>query len=68
MNKMIHLSLPRHGEEGGGVKPKYSNEKDYSLGSCKGGPGQKGKSVRNDSSSFSDIEKAELGLVTRSPL
>ena len=62
------VNLPTSGEEGQGCKPKYSNERDYSLGSCKGGPGQKGRSKRDDSSSFSDIEKAELGLVTRSPL
>jgi hypothetical protein len=59
--------LPTYGEEGQGCKPKYSNERDYSIGTSKG-PHQNGQANRDDSSSFSDIEKAEFGLVTRSPL
>lgn len=54
-------------EEGGGVKPKYSNEKNYAIGSCCG-PYQNGKVVDEEDSSFSDSKKAEEGLTFRSPL
>jgi hypothetical protein len=64
---MYSTIIPDDDKESHGHKPKYSNEKDYSIGTCKG-PHQNGRANRDDSSSFSDIEKAELGLITRSPL
>jgi len=49
------------------VKPEYSAEKNYSIGTSSG-PHQKGMVNGDTTNTFSDTQKANFGLVSRSPL
>ena len=65
--KKHSIELPHEGEERPGGKRTYSNEQDYSIG-CTSGPHQNGRQSTPEKSSFSSAQKAETGLISRSPL